>query len=276
MKDENYYALAQITLHKTPDLNTSSKSGTVNPGDFVRFDGVTETVKHATYGEVVMASVLYRGVTHWTYRPLIDPYLPESDKDIVVPRISIQTLDQYDAEQYVNYEKRRLTNLCGEFSATYCGNLAQEHQDTIMEFLEKWLVSDPKMYKLVVPANRATGVDALKSMMKVYGLETQALDQGLYDPILKRAVYSPGRIEAKLKEGWRLIAGVVIDLTGKLIPTGTLGHWVVLEEVVPVRNGDGFVTIYNSYPNRMQGYSYGEFIASMRRMGFNGLWVKIK
>jgi hypothetical protein len=275
MKDENYYALAQITLYKTPDLNKSSKSGVVNPGDFVRFDGATQTFVHPTYGEVVMASVLYRGVSHWTYRPLIEPYLPESNNGIVVIPEVIQTADGYDAEQYINYEGRRLTNLCGEFCATHCGNLAG-NEVGIVEMLRAWSTNDRKFYKLFVPTNRPTGVDALQSMVKVMGLESQTFDQGLYDPTLKRAVLSPGRFQAKLEAGWRLIAGVVIGLDGKIIPTGTLGHWVVLEDVCPVRNGDGFVTLYNPYPNRMQGYSYGEFIASMRRMGATGLWVKVK
>jgi hypothetical protein len=231
---------------------------------------------HSVYGTVAMAAIKYRGANYWVYRELIEEYLPESNKGIVPPPISIQTLDEYDAEQYVQYEKRRLTNLCGQFCVTRCGNLATGGTDSVLEFLEKWSIKDARFYRLVVPANRPTGVDALQSMCKVYGLENQTLDQGLYDTVLKRAIFSPGRIQAKLEQGWRLIAGVVIGLDGKLIATGTIGHWVVLEEVVPVRNGDGFVTIYNSYPNRMQGYSYGEFMASMKRMGLNGLWVKIK
>ena len=221
-----------------------------------------------------MAAIKYRGRSYWVYRQLIEEYLPESERGIVTPPISLQTLDEYDAEQYLQYEKRRLTNLCGQFCVVRCANLAG-YPDSVLQFLEKWSVKDPKYYRIIVPPNRPTGVDALQSMCSVYGLENAPLEKGLFDPVLKRAIYSPGRIQAKLADGWRLIAGTVIGLDGKLIATGTIGHWVLLEDIRPVRNGDGFVKIYNSYPNRMQEYSYNEFMASMRRMGMNGLWVKV-
>ena len=111
---------------------------------------------------------------------------------------------------------------------------------------------------------RGTNTAELDSMLEVYGYPTpsQRLDAGLRDPLLARPVVTPGRMAAVLAEH-RAIVGVKINKsTGDLRPSGIL-HWVVVESVIPDGVNRGWVELYNPFPNRMQRYSWAEFVVSM-------------
>jgi hypothetical protein len=61
-----------------------------------------------------------------------------------------------------------------------------------------------------------------------------------------------------------VIASVNMDGgTGWLRGSGVL-HWVVVTKVIPERNGLGFVEVYNPAMNRIEYYSWQEFINSAR------------
>ena len=75
-------------------------------------------------------------------------------------------------------------------------------------------------------------------------------------------------------EKYYLIAGVKIDLnSGKLRGQG-IGHWVVLDKIVPNGINGGWVELYNPFPNKRQEYSYDEFIKSCGGPSWSGVWIK--
>jgi hypothetical protein len=122
-----------------------------------------------------------------------------------------------------------------------------------------------------------TGVDAINSMLKVYGYRTSTDDiigfsAGLTDSVVGFKL-SPGRFQKMLND-YYLIACVKIDkVTGKLKAQG-IGHWVVLDKIQPIGINSGWVEIYNPFPNKRQEYSYDEFIAACSGQYCIGLWVK--
>jgi hypothetical protein len=74
-------------------------------------------------------------------------------------------------------------------------------------------------------------------------------------------VYTP-RMVAGLAN--KAIVSVHIDgQTGRLNGGGIL-HWVCIVDTFEDRCGYGMVDVYNPYPNRVERYSYAEFLASAR------------
>ena len=84
----------------------------------------------------------------------------------------------------------------------------------------------------------------------------------------------------KMLETHYLIAGVRIKstdkFTGRLSGGGT-GHWVVVDKITTNGKNDGcqgWVEIYNPFPNKRQEYAFDEFMTSFA--GQLGVWVKRK
>jgi hypothetical protein len=68
-----------------------------------------------------------------------------------------------------------------------------------------------------------------------------------------------------LLENGSVIASVNIDSsTGLLRGSGAL-HWVAVTKITAERNGLGFVELYNPAMNRIECYSWLEFINSARQ-----------
>lgn len=250
-----FVASTSVNVREKPDIH-SNKVLTLYRGNFV--DQVFEFAFDKDGGEWARID---RG---WVYATSLNDYVHESDPVVRIPE-PLRTLGT--AEQYILWEGAVKYNLCGEFCTAYLG------KDDIHWFLSKWRTASPQNYTVAVIQDKPTGIATLKSMLDVYKLEYVDATTPLTDKYLG-FFYSPERFKNILDTGYKFLCGVKIGHNGKL-NSGSIGHWVVLESVEPLRDGDGLVTIYNPHPNRKQKYSYTEFIKSLTSFGgFAGVWVK--
>lgn len=98
----------------------------------------------------------------------------------------------------------------------------------------------------------------LKAYPKTKSRES-ALASVLTDPVLAKARYTVSGLKSI---AGRAVVSVRMDKwTGRLKPSGVL-HWVVVTDVIPERTGYGGVEVYNPFPNRIEAYSWSEFLAS--------------
>lgn len=250
-----YVASSSINIREKPDIK-SKKLSTYYRGHII--ESVGETVQDKNGDEWTKID---KG---WVYALGLNEYVEESPTIVRIPD-PLKTIGH--VEQYIVWEGSVKYNLCGEFCASYLG------QDDIHWFLSKWRTASPQNYTVAVINDRPTGISVVKTMLDVYKLEYVDALNLLTDKHLG-FFYSPERFLRILLQGYKLLCGVKIGNDGKL-NTGTTGHWVVLEDVEPLRDGDGIITIYNPFPNRKQKYSYAEFIKSVTGFGgFSGVWVK--
>lgn len=195
----------------------------------------------------------------WMYQPFVEPYAEEFPPAVV--SIPHATPDQIDAAQYMLWRGIKQFNLCGELCVCYITG------SDIDSMLTNWQAKAVNVFKNVFGDGRARGTDVgeLDSMLMFafgYSVPSLRLDAGLSDPILGRPLVTPGRFAQQLS-GHRAIVSVHIDsVTGNLRGSGIL-HWVVVESVIPDGVNRGWVELYNPFPNRMQRYSWNEFINSM-------------
>jgi hypothetical protein len=195
----------------------------------------------------------------------------------VLPKFEVTIEDPnptYKAAQYLDIDKQKKTNLCGEFCVAFLV------KDSIENVLKRWNEMQPKLYRASVGVDKGTGTFDLSTILRIYGYNNEGdiieFAEGLRDPYLKRFLRSPGRM-AKILENHFLIAGVNIDrFTGKLKPGNEVRHWVVVDKITPVGNNGGWVELYNPFQNRWEAYSYREFENSVGVSQWAGLWVKRK
>jgi hypothetical protein len=157
--------------------------------------------------------------------------------------------------------------MCGELCVAF---IAGEDIET---FLNKWKQMQGSFYTRVIPFDIPTGPDIVNNMLQVYGYPTKykTFEQGLTDADTGLRI-SPGRFQRMLADHY-LIAAVRIDGAAGNIGEGRIGHWVVLDKIIPDGIDRGWVEIYNPFPNKRQIYSYDEFIRSCKAEGMTGLWV---
>jgi len=194
----------------------------------------------------------------WVYENYLEDLAFEFPAGVV--RILNATPNPLDAAQYMVWRGRVQYNLCGELCVCYC-TAVDEDIDT---FLSDWESKQPTFFNRIFSGglSRGTGLADLDSMLAVYAYEppNPRLDAALKDA-LGRTLVTPGRV-AKLLAKNRIIASCHIDgHNGRLRGSGVL-HWVVLEKVIPDGIGQGWVHLYNPFPNRMERYSWDEWIKS--------------
>jgi hypothetical protein len=235
--------------------------------DIVHVTGNTQSYYDALAGTIEFLEVEYRrNKLGWVYSGLLADYVEESDYQVYIPE-EVKT-KEFDAEQYIMWDGTKKTNLCGAYCAAY---LAGEGIDS---FLTKLKVYSPSSYTTNVTNNTPVGLSVIRTMVRMCELEFLELKR-FFDDRLVGEFYSIAGFQRGLMAGWKAVLGVKIGYDGKL--NGVIGHWVVLNEATPHRNGDGFVTIYNPFSNRLQKYSYNELIKSMSSFGgYTGLWVSPK
>lgn len=242
-----------------------TKIGTIEPNMIVQSTGLTSDGLYSGK-PITWEQVIHNGRTGWVYAEYLEAYADlEPDQPV---QIENPNPDPNSARQYVKIDGILRHNLCGQFCAAFIGG------DGIEAFVRKWKQADPIYYNLTMGfgADRTTGLDSLDSMLSVYGHPKKNLrfDTGLMDPILKRPIYTPGKVEAMLRDHF-LIAGTYISPSGYL-QKGGIGHWVVLVGVTPNKVNRGYARIYNPFHNALENYSWREFSESAASM--NGLWVK--
>lgn len=163
----------------------------------------------------------------------------------------VATKDQYDAKQYVDYGGVKQVNFCGELCVCFLLGLP------LSDFLETWKIKSPSLFTRIFGAGRArgTGAGELVEMLETFGQSARQLSDKV------DGYYSPHRL-AGLKD--KAIVSVNIDgQTGRLRGSGIL-HWIVIIDVWESGAGDGTVDLYNPFNNKIERYSYAEFLASAR------------
>jgi hypothetical protein len=96
-------------------------------------------------------------------------------------------------------------------------------------------------------------------MLSAFEKPSALLSTVLHDKAIDRLRYTVSGLQ---QIAGRAVVSVYIDkYSGRLKPSGIL-HWVVVTAVTPERTGYGRVEIYNPFPNRIEAYSWSEFVAS--------------
>ena len=210
---------------------------------------------HGVFSEVEFESSL-RVYVGWAYTK----YLEELSYEFPLAGVftSSQTPNPVDAAQYIIWKNNVQYNLCGE------GCVAFLFGETIETFLEKWEAKPVSYFQRVFQGGKAatTSVADLKDMVSVYGAETESIRDLVYDAVSNGSLISPGTLR-DLADVWCLIMGCKISVvTGELKPNG-VPHWIVLDKVIPDGINNGTVEIYNPFPDRVQRYSWKEFLSSI-------------
>ncbi len=168
---------------------------------------------------------------------------------------------RYTGAQYINLldvlnRPLRHFCLCGEFCVA-----ALAGRD-IIPVLQEWIKSGYwRVNEILGQCKEGTGAGDLQSLLRVVGLKGDAFSS---------MPTTLQQIKERLQSGQFAIAGCRITSGGKVKPTGTILHWVIVEDVLPVGNS-GWVRIYNPFNNCEEVYTYELFLASGG--GGMGLWV---
>lgn len=196
--------------------------------------------------------------TGWVYAGMLEEYVEMLDADCV--ELLNQTERKDDFEQYVNYHGARQVNLCGEICAAYILELTLEAMLTLWQ--QKQEPAWKRTFKRFGLMASGIGIPDLLSMFEAAGKKAYPLADAMRDDYLKRSRYTPEWVAGLISQG-DVIAGVRIDQSGRLAKSGAL-HWVVVSGLMRERCGYGTVRVYNPAPNRIEVYSWREFVESAR------------
>ena len=193
-----------------------------------------------------MTPVLYGNIRGWIKSEWLNEYVQNFDVDCVDVS-DIQTPDSPVA-QYITWKGVKQYNMCGEMAVCYL------LQIKLSEFLKTWEIKQLSFYQRVFGQGKArgTGAGELVEMFQPYNIYADLITSKFYSPDLLN-LYA-----------YIAIVGVKINTsTGRLNGSG-VGHWVVVTGNTPERTGYGMVEVYNPFPNKIETYSYAEFLASAR------------
>jgi len=192
--------------------------------------------------------VYYGGDLGWVLSKYLENYDQVLPKDCV-DMGDLQTPDENDAQQYIVWNGVKQVNMCGEMCVAFLLNLPLE------TVLENWRAGSLPFYKRIFGGGRATGTSAedLMILLALYGKESVLLSKILpqYTPELLRPL--------------TCITSCRMDTVTGRLNGGGVGHWVVPVTIHAERCGYGYVEIYNPYPNRIEVYSWPEYLASCRQ-----------
>jgi hypothetical protein len=207
-----------------------------------------EEVRYATEKNVI---------TGWVHGADLEDYIENYPRDCVV--IYNQTPLPNDFEQYFIFKGVKQVNACGELSVAFILGIS------LQELLENWQVKRPGLWNRIFNGGRARGTASseLIEMFDIYTRESRQLVTALYEPHIKRSRYTIKGIRRLLETG-SVIVSVNIDGNSGLLRGSGVLHWVAVTKVTPECNGLGFVEVYNPAMNRIECYSWLEFINSAR------------
>jgi hypothetical protein len=217
----------------------------------------TRKLQNLYYGIVVegdkgadvngFSPVEYGGQYGWIKSEWIEDYIEGMDSNCV-DIADIQTADPNDAQQYIDWKGIKQVNFCGQLCVCYSLGLK------LSDFLNTWYTKQPSLYQRIFGAGRARGTGP-GELVEMY--QFMDINAKLYND----KQYSPARLQSLASH---VIVSTRIDTATGRLNGGGVGHWVLVTDVIPERTGYGFVDVYNPFPNRLERYSWAEFIASAR------------
>jgi len=195
--------------------------------------------------------------TGWMFQADLEDYVENYAHDCVV--IYNQTPDPNDAEQYFVFNGIKQVNACGELCVAFVLGIS------LQQLLENWQLKLPTFWQQVFAGGKARGTTAseLSEMFDIYAQESQQLRTVMYQPHIGRSRYTIQGLQNLVKTG-SVIASVSIDSATTQLRGSGIGHWVVVTKVIAERNGLGSVELYNPAMNRIEWYSWLEFVNSAR------------
>ena len=228
----------------------------------VQYSGMDTTCYKVGYST---SGKYYEG---YSYSGFFEPYEEELPQDVV--DIDLATPETTDAKQYVLWDGRKKYNFCGEICCTYILD------EPLSVVANTWKQKSPNIVARIFDranVDRGTGVGDLLDLLESNGVcDGVKFSEYFKDPVLGRTLFTPWRAKDAVDKG-DLIIGVKINkYTGRLQTSGIL-HWVVLIDVKPEGIDFGFVTIYNPFMNRVEQYSWNEFITSAGNI--DGVYVPL-
>jgi hypothetical protein len=194
-------------------------------------------------------------ITGWAYQADLEDYIENYPRDCVV--ISNQTPNPNDFQQYFIFNGVTQVNACGELCVAYVLGIS------LQELLQNWQLKLPSLWRSIFGSGRArgTGSGELRQMFDIYAQVNQELTSAIYEPHIKRSRYTIKGLQRLIGNG-SVIVSVNIDGATGLLRGGGILHWVVITKISPERNGLGLVQLYNPAMNRIECYSWQEFINS--------------
>lgn len=196
--------------------------------------------------------VEYKGKFGYVANTLAEPYWE------TLPKNCVEIPNQVEGgfEQYFMLDGVKQVNFCGELDICYALDVKLE------SFIETMKVQAPKLWKRLKGSGRFSGTtdQDLIQMCAALGVEAEYLSVVTKDRWLNRSRYTPAILKKLTETGFPIVACKIDGVTGRLRGSG-IGHWVLVTKVEPERTG-GLVYLYNSAPNRIEVYSWQEFVAS--------------
>jgi len=271
---------------------TATAIGWVSPKDIVHWNGrvaFTPTEWKYKYWYEIELTKLDKTIKGWYKSPLLEEFvIPENfveandlkgiatlfDMKRPLVRLPADTeiadaiKAKRNAYQYINIQKaigasKISYNLCGQFCvAALCGV-------DVIPLLKKWYDTKLARAKTVLEGDRGTVIYDLQNILSLYNIKSE-----VFRPEPSIAPATPGYIEKMLKSGKKAIVAVGITARGDASITGTIRHWLVLEEIVRMGSG-GWVRVYNPFFNREEVYPYRNLFDTSTASNM-GLWADVK
>lgn len=182
----------------------------------------------------------------WINSDHLEPYHETLPKNCV--KIPNQTANPNDFEQYMVWDGQKVVNACGELAVTFCLNKPFE------DVVNGWALKYPNIWKRVKGQGKWAGTSDqdLITLFAAHGRESVSLST-----VMKR--YTMNGLVELLRQG-QIIVSCNIGYDGRFVGSNIL-HWCVVTAVHPERQW-GLIDVYNPAPNRIEQYSWGEFLNS--------------
>lgn len=160
----------------------------------------------------------------------------------------IQTPNDNDFEQYVNWKNTKQVNMCGEICA------ARIFEVGLSDVFVNWEAKNPSFFWRVFGKGKARGTNAdeLITLFEIYGMEAQKIKISKYTPTLWK----------DLTESHHLICGVKMNGSTGELRRGSIPHWAILLSITLERKNMGWVQVFNPAQNCEEIYSWSEWLAT--------------
>ncbi len=226
-----------------------TKMRDLTPKSLIKATGETKNVNGVLLERVIFTDT--EDHEGWVDVEKVEDYTENYDFDCVDVK-DIQTHTLRDAEQYVIWEKvssQTQYNMCGEMCICYL------LEKKLSEMLDEWQQTEPSFWKKIFGSGGVARGTYAEELVKIFALSGKEAET-----LAKYKAYTPDLLTKLINA----IVGVSISTVTGRLKGGPSNHWVVVTDVLNERFGYGLVYVYNPFPNRIEVYSYAEFLASAK------------